>query len=83
MDMSHQLNQKLDLERRAQADEMQSVRAQLKGVNAHLSDIDSWKKSVDSQLGDLATHIPRSQGQLPGKTEVNPRNQIAAINLRS
>ncbi len=83
LDMFHRIDQKLDVNRKAQDEELQGIRAQLKGVNAHLGDIDSWKKGVDNQLGQLASHIPRPQGQLPGRPDENPRGQIAAINLRS
>ena len=70
--------------------QLQGVCAQLKGINTHLGDIDarigdidSWKKGVDTQLGHLASQIPRPQGQLPGRPEENPRGQIAVIHLRS
>ena len=59
------------------------LRAQIKGVNAHLGDLEVWKKGVDTQLGHLASSIPRPQGQLPGRTDENPRGQIAAMHLRS
>ena len=84
------ISQRMDLNRKAQDEELQGVRAQLKGVNSHLRDIDShigdidiWRKGVDSQLGHLASQIPRPQGQLPGRPEENPRSQIASMHLRS
>ena len=49
----------------------------------HLDDLEAWKKGVDSQLGHLASCIPRASGSLPGKTEENPRGHIAAMDLRS
>ena len=69
--------------RRDADDHNRGLKAQLKGVNAHLNDIDSWKRSVDSQLGHLASLIPRASGTLPGKTEENPRNHITTMDLRS
>ena len=38
---------------------------------------------METQLGHLATQIPRPQGQIPGRPDENPRGQIASINLRS
>ena len=55
----------------------------MKGVQAQLGELESWKKNVNSQLGNLAAQIPRPQGQLPGRPDENPRGQIAAIHLRS
>jgi Retrotransposon gag protein len=62
----------------------------IKGMNAHLNDIDyklgemdTWRRGVDKRLGDLAQEIPRPQGQLPGHPDENPRGKIAAISLRS
>ena len=69
--------------RREADDHNRELKAQIKGVNAHLKDIDAWKKSVDSQLGHLASIIPRALGQFPSKIEENPRGHIAAMNLRS
>ncbi len=88
LDMFHRLDQKLDVNRKAQDEELQGVRAQLKGVNAHLKDIDShigdidiWRKGVDSQLGRLASQIPRPQGQLPSRPDENPRGQIRDVHF--
>ena len=60
----------------------------VKGMNAHLYDIDNklgdldtWRRSVDKRLGDLAQEMPRPQGQLPGHPDENPRGKIAAISL--
>ncbi len=58
LDMSH----KLDLDRRTHAEEIQGVRAQLKGVNAHLGDLDTWKKNVDTQLGHVSQRFLAPKG---------------------
>ena len=62
---------------------MREIKANIKGINVHLDDLETWKKGVDSQLGHLASVIPRASGSLPGKTEENPRGHVALINLRS
>ena len=59
-----------------------STASELKGVRAHLTDIESWKKGITSQVANLAESVPRPQGQLPGRPEENPRNhQIAAMTI--
>ena len=64
--------------------ELRDIKAHIKGINVHLNDLETWKKGVDSQLGHLASAIPRASGSLPGKTEENPKDHhIAAMNLRS
>ena len=70
--------------RRDAEEHNRELKAQIKGVNTHLNDIDAWKRSVDSQLGHLASIIPRAAGNLPGKIEENPMgHHIATMNLRS
>ena len=65
-------------------DHNRTLQAQIKGVNVHLNDIDAWKRSVDSQLGHIASLIPRAAGNLPSKTEENPKgHHLAAMNLHS
>ena len=55
----------------------------MKGVQTQLGELETWRKNVNSQLGNLAAQIPRPQGQLPGHPDQNPRGQIAAVHLRS
>ena len=62
---------------------MRDIKANIKGMNVHLDDLETWKKGVDSQLGHLASVILRASGNLLGKTEENPRAHIAAVTLRS
>ena len=83
MSMIKDLGLQVQSSRREADEHNRELKAQIKGVNAHLNDIDVWKRSVDSQLGHLASIIPRAAGNLPGKTEENPRNHIAAVTLRS
>ena len=60
----------------------QHTRTQFKGVRAHLDDLETWKKDINSQVANLAESIPRQQGKLPGRSEENPKNhQIAAMTL--
>ncbi|XP_060673095.1 uncharacterized protein LOC132803722 [Ziziphus jujuba] len=40
-------------------------------------------KSLENQIGQLATQFQRSQGTLPSQTEKNPKEQVQAITLRS
>ena len=62
----------------------QSFRTQFKGIRAHLEDLESWKKRVDSQMANLAESVPRQPGRLPGRPEVNPRSHtVAAMTLGS
>ncbi|XP_010534164.1 PREDICTED: uncharacterized protein LOC104809785 [Tarenaya hassleriana] len=49
---------------------------QLEGVQAHL-------KILDNQVAQLSSSSSRQQGTLPGKIEVNPREHINAVELRS
>ena len=51
---------------------MSEIKANIKGINVHLDDLETWKRGVDSQLGHLALAIPRASGNLPSKTEENP-----------
>ena len=40
------------------------------------------QKTMDTQIAQIAqqvSHLSRSQGQLPGQTEANPRRQVNAI----
>ena len=76
MDLHKASDQKLD-------SSMCEIKANIKGINVHLDDFETWKRGVDSQLGHLASAIPRASGNLPGKTEENPRAHIAAVTLRS
>ena len=69
--------------RREVDDHNRGLQAQIKGVNTHLNDSDAWKRSVDSQLGHLASLIPRASGSLPGKTDENLRAHIAVVTLRT
>ncbi|XP_010529067.1 PREDICTED: uncharacterized protein LOC104806044 [Tarenaya hassleriana] len=51
-------------------------KTQLEGVQAHL-------KILDNQVAQLSSSSSRQQGTLPGKIEVNPREHINAVELRS
>ena len=62
---------------------MREIKANIKGINVHLDDLETWKRGVDSRLGHLASAIPRASGNLSGKTEENPRAHIAAVMMRS
>ena len=58
----------------------------MQGVNSRLGEIDIWRKSVDTQIGQLAARIPRQSGALPGSSEPNPKGKtghVAAVKLRS
>ena len=76
VDLHKASDQKLD-------SSMREIKANIKGINVHLDDLETWKKGVDSQLRHLASAIPRASGSLPGKTKENPRGHVAAIDLRS
>ena len=76
VDLHKASDQKLDAS-------MREIKANIKGINVHLDDLETWKRGVDSQLGHLASAIPRASGNLSGKTEENPRAHIAAVTLRS
>ncbi|XP_010556514.1 PREDICTED: uncharacterized protein LOC104825822 [Tarenaya hassleriana] len=49
---------------------------QLEGVQAHL-------KILNNQVAQLSSSSSRQQGTLPGKSEVNPREHLNAVELRS
>ena len=51
-------------------------------MRAHLDNLVTWKKDINSQVSNLAESIPRQQGKLLGRSEENPRNhQMAAMTL--
>ena len=77
------ISKTIDINQRITTGSLTELRSQLKGVNAHLEDLDTWRKSVDTQLATLSQQVPRPQGQLPAHPDENPRGHIAAITLRS
>jgi len=78
MDMS----KTMEKNQRATTEGLQNLQGQVRGVNAHLNDLEAWKKGVDTQLATLSQQVPRAQGQLPAHPEENPRGHIAAVTLR-
>ena len=60
-----------------------SMRTQLKGMRAHLEDLETWKKDMNSQMANLVERIPRQHGRLPGHPDENPKGSINAVTLRS
>ncbi|XP_010532373.1 PREDICTED: uncharacterized protein LOC104808395 [Tarenaya hassleriana] len=53
-------------------------------MREHQQKTDAHFKLVDNQIAQLAASIPsRSQGSLPGKPEINPREHCNAVFLRS
>ncbi|XP_010552408.1 PREDICTED: uncharacterized protein LOC104822759 [Tarenaya hassleriana] len=57
--------------------EQVAFKKQLEGVQAHL-------KILDNQVAQLASSSStRQQGMLPGKNEMNPREHINAVDIRS
>ena len=51
---------------RENVDLEQKLGLKINDINAHLSDLDSWKKGVDTQLAHLTTNHTRAHGTLPG-----------------
>ena len=75
VDLHKHSDQRMDHFQQETRGELRDIKAHIKGINVHLDDLEAWKKGIDSQLGHLASCIPRASGSLPGKTEENPRGQ--------
>ena len=55
---------------------------ELKGIRAHLNDLEVWKEGISSQVAGLAESMPRPIGRLPGQLEESLRNrQVAAMSI--
>ena len=83
MAISRHSDQRFDNIERRQDEESRDIKAQFKGVRAHLADLETWKKKVDSPIANLTERIPRPSGQLPVHHDENLRAHIAAVTLRS
>ena len=58
MNMMKDLGLQVQTSRREAEEHNRELKAQIKGVNAHLNNIDVWKRSMDSQLEHFASIIP-------------------------
>ncbi|XP_071940000.1 uncharacterized protein [Coffea arabica] len=53
-------------------------------VEGRLDQLTTMYRNVEVQIGQIASSLNnRNQGELPSKTEVNPKEQVQAITLRS
>ncbi|XP_071925471.1 uncharacterized protein [Coffea arabica] len=53
-------------------------------VEGRLDQLTTMYRNVEVQIGQIASSLNnRNQGELPSKTEVNPKEQVKAITLRS
>ena len=53
-------------------------------IEGKMDHLTTMYRNVEVQLGQIANAInPRNQGVLPSKTEINPREHVKAITLRS
>ena len=52
-----------------------TINNQFQNINTKLGEIDVWRKSVDTQIGQLAASVPRQSGTLPGSSEPNPKGK--------
>ena len=67
LEISKHNDQRLDVIQQAQAEDSRVIKGQIRGVNAHLADLEEWKKGVDSRLAALAASVPRPTNRLPGQ----------------
>ncbi|XP_027156543.1 uncharacterized protein LOC113757463 [Coffea eugenioides] len=57
---------------------------QFERIEGMMAQLTNMYRNVEVQLGQIANVVNnRNQGNLPGKTEVNPRKHVKAITLRS
>ena len=60
----------------------ETLKENIQALTSRVDSMAAHQKTMDTQIAQIAqqvSHLSRSQGQLPGQTEVNPRRQVNAI----
>ena len=60
----------------------ETLKENIQVLTSRVDSMAAHQKTMDTQIAQIAqqvSHLSRSQGQLPGQTEVNPRRQVNAI----